>query len=85
MKNKTVTMAEQKTIAIMAHDNKQQKLLAWAKFYRGALSGHKLIATGMTGKLLHRDLGFPVARLHSGSLGGDQQLGAKSAKAMSTS
>jgi methylglyoxal synthase len=73
----TVTMAEQKTIAIVAHDNKKQDLLAWAKFNREALSGHKLIATGTTGKLLQTELGVPVTCLQSGPLGGDQQLGAK--------
>ncbi len=77
MKNKTVTMAEQKTIAIVAHDNKKQDLLAWAKFNREALSGHKVIATGTTGKLLQTELGVPVTRLQSGPLGGDQQIGAK--------
>jgi len=77
MKNKTVTMAEQKTIAIVAHDNKKQDLLAWAKFNREGLSGHKLIATGTTGKLLQTELDIPVTRLQSGPLGGDQQIGAK--------
>lgn len=77
MKNMIVTMAEQKTIAIVAHDNKKQDLLAWAKFNRAALSCHELIATGTTGKLLHTELGVPVTRLQSGPLGGDQQIGAK--------
>ena len=31
MKHKTVMMAEEKTIAIVAHDNKKQDLLAWAE------------------------------------------------------
>ncbi|MFI5247325.1 MAG: methylglyoxal synthase [Nitrospirales bacterium] len=77
MKDNTVTMAEQKTIAIVAHDNKKQDLLAWAKFNREDLAGHKLIATGTTGKLLQTELGLPVTRLQSGPLGGDQQIGAK--------
>ena len=77
MKHKTITMAEQKTIAIVAHDNKKQDLLAWAKFNREALSGHKLIATGTTGKLLQEEMGVPVTQLLSGPLGGDQQIGAK--------
>jgi methylglyoxal synthase len=77
MKNKTVTMLGEKTIAIVAHDNKKQDLLAWAKFNREALAGHKLIATGTTGKMLQTELGLPVTRLQSGPLGGDQQIGAK--------
>jgi methylglyoxal synthase len=77
MKHKTVSMAGQKTIAIVAHDNKKQDLLAWAKFNREALAGHHLIATGTTGKLLQTELNVPVTRLRSGPLGGDQQIGAK--------
>ena len=77
MKDNSMTMAEQKTIAIVAHDNKKQDLMAWAKFNRAALAGHKFIATGTTGKLLHTELELPVERLQSGPLGGDQQIGAK--------
>lgn len=77
MRDNSVTMAEKKTVAIVAHDNKKQDLLAWAKFNREALTGHKLIATGTTGKLHYTELEFPVERLLSGPLGGDQQVGAK--------
>jgi len=77
MKDNIVPMAAQKTVAIVAHDNKKQDLLAWAKFNREALSHHMLVATGTTGKLLQRELGIPVTRLQSGPLGGDQQIGAK--------
>jgi methylglyoxal synthase len=70
-------MPDQKTIAIVAHDNKKQDLLAWAKYNRDALAGHHLIATGTTGKLLQSELDLPVTRLQSGPLGGDQQIGAK--------
>jgi methylglyoxal synthase len=77
MKDHSMTMAEKKTVAIVAHDNKKQDLLAWAKFNRDALDGHNLIATGTTGKLLQTELNLPVERLQSGPLGGDQQIGAK--------
>jgi methylglyoxal synthase len=77
MKDNSLAMAEQKTIAIVAHDNKKQDLLAWARFNLAALAEHKLIATGTTGKLLHTELNLPVERLQSGPLGGDQQIGAK--------
>ena len=77
MKDNSMAMAEQKTIANVAHDNKKQDLLAWAKFNLAALEGHNLIATGTTGKLLHTELNLPVERLQSGPLGGDQQIGAK--------
>lgn len=77
MKVRMVKMAEEKTIAIVAHDNKKQDLLAWAKFNREALSCHKLLATGTTGSMLQTELDLPVTRVQSGPLGGDQQIGAK--------
>ncbi|WP_455389500.1 methylglyoxal synthase [Petrachloros mirabilis] len=77
MKSKTISMRDVKMIAVVAHDNKKQDLLAWAKFNREDLSHHKLIATGTTGKLLQTELDLPVERLQSGPLGGDQQIGAK--------
>lgn len=77
MEYKTVMMGEKKTIALVAHDNKKQDLLAWAKFNRDLLTHHKLVATGTTGLLLETELDLPVSRLQSGPLGGDQQIGAK--------
>ena len=77
MKEKMVKMSEEKTIAIVAHDNKKEDLLAWAKYNREALSGHKLVATGTTGIMLEAELDVPVTRMQSGPLGGDQQIGAK--------
>lgn len=80
MEYKTVTMAGQKNIAVVAHDNKKEDLLAWAKFNRELLKHHKLMATGTTGMLLHKELEVPVIRFQSGPLGGDQQIGAKIAE-----
>jgi methylglyoxal synthase len=69
-------MPERKRIALIAHDNKKQDLLAWARFNRGTLMTHELHATGTTGALLQTELGLDVARFLSGPLGGDQQVGA---------
>ena len=74
MEYKTVMMGEKKTIALVAHDNKKQDLLAWAKFNRELLAHHQLVATGTTGLLLETELDLPVSRLQSGPLGGDQQI-----------
>jgi methylglyoxal synthase len=63
-------------IALVAHDNKKQDLLEWARFNRETLAQHELVATGTTGTLLEDDLGLDVFRLQSGPLGGDQQIGA---------
>ena len=77
MKNQIMRMAKEKTIAIVAHDNKKQDLLAWAKYNREALSDHRIVATGTTGALLEIELDVRVSRVLSGPLGGDQQIGAK--------
>ena len=72
----TGTLALQKNIALIAHDNKKDDLLEWARYNRGTLSHHYLHATGTTGDLLARDLDLPVNRFASGPLGGDMQIGA---------
>ncbi|HOP94152.1 MAG TPA: methylglyoxal synthase [Dictyoglomaceae bacterium] len=77
MKYKEVTMEAQKSIALIAHDNKKNELLEWAKFNQGTLLKHKLYATGTTGEILEEELGLPIIKLQSGPLGGDQQIGAK--------
>lgn len=65
-----------KRIALVAHDNKKQDLLEWARFNRDLLVQHDLYATGTTGKLLKEALEAPLTTLQSGPLGGDQQVGA---------
>ena len=77
MTNKVIVMAPDKKIALVAHDNKKRDLVEWAKFNRDLLAHHKVYATGTTGALLERELGFPITKLQSGPLGGDQQIGAK--------
>src|SRR3990172_6095704 len=69
-----------KKIALIAHDNKKQDLLEWARFNRDLLSHHELYATGTTGKLLEEELDLKIIKLQSGALGGDQQIGAKIAQ-----
>jgi methylglyoxal synthase len=76
MQYKTMNMAKDKKIALVAHDNKKQELVEWARFNRELLAHHKLYATGTTGRLLEEVLGVKVTRLQSGPLGGDQQIGA---------
>jgi methylglyoxal synthase len=71
---------KKKNIALVAHDNKKNDLMEWAKFNRGLLIMHNLYATGTTGKLLENALEIPVSRLQSGPLGGDLQIGAKIAE-----
>jgi methylglyoxal synthase len=73
-------MGQQKRIALVAHDNKKQDLLEWARFNRHVLAQHELFATGTTGKLLEEEIRLAVHKLQSGPLGGDQQIGAKIAQ-----
>jgi methylglyoxal synthase len=71
-----VGMTSRKRIALIAHDNRKDDMLEWARFNRGSLSRHELFATGTTGGLIASELGLPVTRFLSGPLGGDQQVGA---------
>lgn len=61
---------------MVAHDNKKQELLEWAKYNKVTLSRHQLFATGTTGTLLEDALDVHITKLMSGPLGGDQQIGA---------
>ena len=69
-------MSIQKKIVLVAHDEKKQDLLEWARFNKELLKQHELYATGTTGKLLEQELGVAIHKLQSGPLGGDQQIGA---------
>lgn len=77
MSNKKIAMGHDKKIALIAHDHKKRDLVEWAKFNRTLLAHHQIYATGTTGMLLERELGFDIIKLQSGPLGGDQQIGAK--------
>ena len=76
MTTKEISMEPDKRIALVAHDNKKKDLVEWAKFNRDLLAHHEIYATGTTGDMLERELGFSINKLQSGPLGGDQQVGA---------
>jgi methylglyoxal synthase len=80
MEHQTLRIAEKKRIALIAHDNKKEDLLDWAKYNRETLAQHIVMGTGTTGKLLEQLLNIEVIKLQSGPLGGDQQIGAKIAQ-----
>jgi methylglyoxal synthase len=69
-------MGRKKKIALVAHDHRKRDLLEWARFNRETLARHTLFGTGTTGRLLAGTLELDVHALLSGSLGGDQQIGA---------
>ena len=73
-------LGQYKRIALVAHDNKKDDMVNWAKYNREKLGQHKLFATGTTGKVLEESLGLEITILQSGPLGGDQQIGARIAE-----
>jgi methylglyoxal synthase len=77
MPSKKIQMTKRKKIALVAHDNMKRDLIEWAKYNRDLLAKHAVFATGTTGALLEKELNFPITKLQSGPLGGDQQIGAR--------
>jgi methylglyoxal synthase len=65
-----------KRIALVAHDNKKQDMVEWARYNKEVLAQHDLYATGTTGTVLEKALGIEITKFQSGPLGGDQQVGA---------
>ena len=63
-------------IAVVAHDNKKRELIEWIKVHHESMAKFEIYATGTTGAMVEREVGLRVIRLHSGPLGGDQQIGA---------
>lgn len=75
MDYKKIVLPAAKSIALVAHDNKKQDIVAWCKKHKQDLSGHKLYATGTTGLIIEKEAGLTINKLLSGPLGGDQQVG----------
>ncbi|PUU93260.1 MULTISPECIES: dephospho-CoA kinase [Halanaerobium] len=67
-------------IALIAHDEKKEDMIVFAKKHREVLAKMRLIATGTTGQRLIDETGLDVERMASGPIGGDQMIGAEIAK-----
>ena len=67
----------QKSIALIAHDNKKKDMVEWCMQNKKILEHHFLCGTGTTAKLVSDRTGLPVRGYNSGPLGGDQQIGAR--------
>jgi methylglyoxal synthase len=75
MEFKQITLGAKKSIALIAHDNKKQDMVAWCQEHKAELLNHKLYATGTTGMMIEKEVGLQINKLLSGPLGGDQQVG----------
>ena len=73
----SLTIGQQKNIALIAHDGKKKEMLDWCQWNREILSKHFLFGTGTTAKMITDRTDLPVRGYNSGPLGGDQQIGAK--------
>ncbi|MBC2886228.1 methylglyoxal synthase [Ochrobactrum sp. CM-21-5] len=75
-------MTERLRIALIAHDQKKDDMVAFAKAHEQPLSRYDIVATGTTGGLiLDACPSLTIHRVKSGPLGGDQQIGAMIAEA----
>ena len=66
MQTNTTPITVRKRIALVAHDNKKQDLLEWARYNRDLLVQHDLCATGTTGMLVELALDFARQTLRPG-------------------
>ena len=72
-----VTLPKQKSIALIAHDNKKREIIEWCLTNKEILKHHFLCGTGTTAKMIADKTGLPVRGYNSGPLGGDQQIGSR--------
>jgi len=68
---------KRKSIALIAHDNCKDDIVAWCQANKDMLSKYLLWATGTTGTVVARETGLEVNRVLSGPMGGDLQIGNK--------
>ncbi len=80
MEGSTLRLGKKKNIALIAHDNMKNELIEWVRVNKDILSGHHLVGTGTTARLIEERTGLPVKGYMSGPFGGDQQVGARIAE-----
>ena len=71
-------------IAIIAHDSRKELMAQFCTAYLRILSENELVATGVTGKIVHDATGLPVRCLYPGGRGGAEQIAAMIAAVRST-
>ncbi|PSN17066.1 methylglyoxal synthase [filamentous cyanobacterium CCP5] len=65
------------SIALIAHDNKKDDIVAFAQHHKKTLSRYHLIATGTTGDRIQSGCDLEVECFNSGPVGGDTQIAAR--------
>lgn len=63
-------------IALIAHDSRKELMAQFCTAYIRILSQNELVATGVTGKVVHDATGLPVRCLYPGGRGGSEQISA---------
>ena len=63
-------------IALIAHDNMKESLIAFVKENESRFAKFKLCGTGTTATRIMAETALKVQKFHSGPLGGDQEIGA---------
>ena len=58
-------------IALIAHDSRKELMAQFCTAYVRILSENELVATGVTGKIVHDATGLPVRCLYPGGRGAD--------------
>ena len=70
-------MTQRSRLAMIAHDQKKDDIVAFAVRHAAFLAGCDIVATGTTGaRILEACPQLAIRRMKSGPLGGDQQIGA---------
>jgi methylglyoxal synthase len=72
-------VTRERSIALIAHDNKKDEMVEFVRRYREELRPMRLVATGTTGRRIHDDVGLDVECVLSGPLGGDAMIAARAA------
>jgi methylglyoxal synthase len=65
------------TLALIAHDQKKDEIVAFCQRHRSKLAHLTLIATGTTGQRISQATGLEVECVLSGPLGGDAQIASR--------
>ncbi|GAB6152197.1 methylglyoxal synthase [Desulfosporosinus burensis] len=64
-------------VALIAHDKKKDDMIEFVKAHQQVFKHCRLIATGTTGRRIHKETGLELDYCLTGPLGGDQQIGAR--------